>query len=795
MKNRFRIFFITIFSFLTLMHLSLADEFIFNSTEIEISEDGNIITASEGTAVSTSDAIKIEAKKFTYNKSQSILYANSGIVKSTEDNIEIRANKLIFNQNLSIINATGNVKIEDLNKNFLFESQNISYDIKKKIISSESKSSFKDNSNNFFLVKNFIYTIKNRLIKMYNAEVTTSTNDVYKIEEAYLNLNNQLLIGKDISINFNSMSSDKGISARLKGNTISANNLESTINKAVFTTCKKSDDCPPWQFSAKTIKHDKKKKTIFYDDAVLKLYDVPVFYFPKFFHPDPTVKKQSGFLMPAFKSSTSLGSSFEIPYYHVISSNKDFTFTPRLYSNDKALLQSEYRVVNSKSKHLIDFGFVAENNKSSKTHFFSNTNKQISLNNFDESELNIQLERTSNDTYLKVYKIKSPLITEEDTLTSSVSIDGYRPDLSFNIDFRAFEDLNKPKSDRYEYVYPSYNLLKEFGENSEINGNFSLNSTGYLKNSDTNTSENVIINDLNFNSIPTFTEEGIKNSYNFLIKNTNVDASNSLKFKKNTDSNLASIIEYSSSYPLKKEGNDYNQTLKPMTSIRFGSGNTKDVSNEDKRIDTTNIFSLNRIGSNDTIESGASFTYGFDFSQTNKADEEVFGAQIANIFRLEENRYLPRSSNLGSKTSDIVGNFDYAPNNTFKVGYDFSLDENLKDKNFELINTEIKFNNFVTSFEYLNSNNTAKKESYLTNKTAYNFNSSSSIMFENRKNKKTNITEFYNLIYQYRNDCLAAAIEYNKDFYNDGELEPEENIFFKLTIIPFGRATSPNFKK
>ena len=354
MKNRFKVFFIIFFSFLTLMHLSLADEFIFNSTEIEISEDGNIITASEGTAVSASNAIKIEAKKFIYNKDQSILYANSGIVKSTEDNIEIRANKLIFNQNLSIINATGNVKIEDLNKKFLFESQNISYDIKKKIISSESKSSFKDNSNNFFLVKNFIYTIKNRLIKMYNAKVTTSTNDVYEIEEAYLNLNKQKLIGKDISINFNSASPDKESSARLKGNTISSNNNVSTINKAVFTTCKRSDDCPPWQFSAKTIKHDKKKKIIFYDDAVLKLYDVPVFYFPKFFHPDPTVKRQSGFLMPAFKSSTSLGGSFEIPYYHVISNNKDLTFTPRLYSNDKVLLQSEYRAVNSKSKHLID---------------------------------------------------------------------------------------------------------------------------------------------------------------------------------------------------------------------------------------------------------------------------------------------------------------------------------------------------------------------------------------------------------------------------------------------------------
>ena len=795
MKNRLKNCFIVFFSFLALTHLVLADEFIFNSSQIEISKDANIITASEGTAESTSNAIQVDAKKFIYNKNQSILYASSGIVKSIEDNIEIKANEIIFNQISSIIKATGNVEIKDKNKDFLFTSQDISYDVKKKIILSETKSNLKDNSNNLFLTKSFEYLIKNNLIKMHKAKVTTSTNDIYEIEKAYLDLNKQRLIGKDISINFSGPSSNEKNAARLKGNSISSNNDELIINKAVFTTCKKNDNCPPWQFSAKTIKHNKKKKIISYDNAVLRLYDIPVFYFPKFFHPDPTVKRQSGFLMPGFKNSKNLGSSFEIPYYHVISNNKDLTFTPRLYSNEKALLQSEFRAINSKSKHVLDLGFIAENNENSKMHFFSSTNRQLNLNNFDEGELNIKIERISNDNYLKVYKIKSPLITQEDTLTSSISIDGYRPDLSFNVDFHVFEDLNKLKSDRYEYIYPSYNLLKEFDKNPKIDGSFSFNSAGYLKNSNTNTSENVMINDLYFNSIPTFTKNGLKNSYNILVKNTNVDASNSLKYTKNTEHNLQSIIEYSSSYPLRKETSDYNQTLKPMTSIRFGAGGSKDLSGEDKRIDTNNIFSFERIGSNESIESGVSLTYGFEYAKTNKTDKEVLGAQIANVLRIDENKDLPRNSKLGSKISDIVGNFNYAPNDYFKVGYDFSLDENLKDKNFELINTEIKVNNFVTSFEYLNANNTANKESYLTNKTTYNFNNFSSIMFENRKNKKTNITEFYNLMYEYRNDCLAAAIEYNKDYYNDGELEPEENIFLKLTIIPFGQTSSPNLKK
>ena len=61
---------------------------------------------------------------------------------------------------------------------------------------------------------------------------------------------------------------------------------------------------------ARKIRHDKLKKTIYYDHATLKLYDVPIFYFPYFFHPDPTVKRQSGFLIPTFSNSTNVGSGF-----------------------------------------------------------------------------------------------------------------------------------------------------------------------------------------------------------------------------------------------------------------------------------------------------------------------------------------------------------------------------------------------------------------------------------------------------------------------------------------------------
>ena len=49
-------------------------------------------------------------------------------------------------------------------------------------------------------------------------------------------------------------------------------------------------------------------------------------------------------------------------------------------------------------------------------------------------------------------------------------------------------------------------------------------------------------------------------------------------------------------------------------------------------------------------------------------------------------------------------------------------------------------------------------------------------------------------MYQYENDCLKAAIEYNKTFYNDSDLKPEEELFFTLTIVPFSKFNTTNFK-
>jgi len=72
----------------------------------------------------------------------------------------------------------------------------------------------------------------------------------------------------------------------------------------------------------------------------------------------------------------------------------------------------------------------------------------------------------------------------------------------------------------------------------------------------------------------------------------------------------------------------------------------------------------------------------------------------------------------------------------------------------------------------------------LENTLGYDFNDENSLLFRTRRNKEINLTEYYDLVYQYKNDCLVAGIKYKKTFYEDRELKPSEDLFFTISFFP-----------
>ena len=764
-----------------------AKEIEFDASDIEINDTQNLTIANNGIAKIKDDGIVVEGVKIKYFKDQSLIVVEKGKISKIDSNLNITSGTIEYNLKNSKINFTDKVNIDDKINNLIIYSDEVSYDIINQKISGKSNTKIIDEFDNTYEVNEFEYSTKDRIIKLANTKISDQNENTFYLEVAYLDLNKKEVVAKDIGLNFK-ISENSENEPRLKGRSLVSNERNTIVKKGTFTFCKKREKCPPWEMSANEIRHDKLKKIVHYKGASLKVYDKKVFYFPRFFHPDPTVKRQTGFLIPRLQENSTTGLSLKLPYFMAVAENKDITLSPRFFNDDKFLLQSEFRQKNKKSDHIADLSQFISSEKDSKGHLFYNFNKNYAGDSFDDIELNIKLEQVSDDTYLKAYKVESPIINNSTNLVNSINVNFYNENKTISSNLDIYEDLSKTNSDRYEYV-------PNFSFSNIINNNYSFRSNGYYKNYNTNITEKVLINNFEFNSNIKYFNSGLVNNKKLLIKNVNSEAKNSEKFKNKGTNTFVPSFQTNYTYPLQKQTNEFNHTLTPKLTLNLSLPHTKDAHKNNVKIDYANIYDINRLGLDEMNEGGFSATYGYEY---NKIDKSNFDQKIkfgfANNLRFQENKHLPANSNLGDKTSDFVGLFEYKPNENIKLDYNFSLKNNLVDQNYELFGFQYFLKNLSTKFEYLNENNSDSKTSYLNNETRYAFNDKNSLIFETRENKEKNFTEYYNLIYQFQNDCLTAAIEYNKEYYSDKDLKPSENLFFKLSILPFGGFNTPNLK-
>jgi LPS-assembly protein len=119
------------------------------------------------------------------------------------------------------------------------------------------------------------------------------------------------------------------------------------FENGVYTACAPCKDDPKkpplWQVKGARIIHDQNEKMLYFENAQLEFFGVPMAYLPYFSTPDPTVKRKSGFLMPGVSQSAVYGYAVDIPYYWAIAPDMDATFTPRITSRQGVLVQGEFR--------------------------------------------------------------------------------------------------------------------------------------------------------------------------------------------------------------------------------------------------------------------------------------------------------------------------------------------------------------------------------------------------------------------------------------------------------------------
>jgi LPS-assembly protein len=252
----------------------------------------------------------------------------------------------------------------------------------------------------------------------------------------------------------------------------------------------------------------------------------------------------------------------------------------------------------------------------------------------------------------------------------------------------------------------------------------------------------------------------------------------------------------------------------------------KNHTNTGRRINIGNVFSSGRLSLGDSYETGESLTVGIDFkkekiNQVNKVVEiegaridyenltsakikkklkgvsnykkeviteieEYFDFKLATVFRFNKEKGIPLNSTINEKNSNIFGLLNYKPIKNINLKYEFSLANDFNTIEYNDLGIEYISDNFSTDFSFTEEAGILGNTNVVSNVTKLiDFKDYHNLSFSTRRNRKINLTEYYDILYEYKNDCLVAGIKYRKDYYKDNDIIPKEELFFSITIVPF----------
>jgi LPS-assembly protein len=193
---------------------------------------------------------------------------------------------------------------------------------------------------------------------------------------------------------------------------------------AAYTPCalcvRTGHTTPTWALKASKVIYDQSEHRIYYQNALIELWGVPVFYSPILVHPDPSVKHLSGFLRPSAGTSSTLGSFVLLPYYIAINDSQDATIEPVITSAAGDILRGEYRQrFNDGGMWLQpDAGYAPSNGRWSWQSALFGAG-QIPIGDIWHFGFNAAL--TSNQTFLKRFNISNDVTLNNDLYLEAIS--------------------------------------------------------------------------------------------------------------------------------------------------------------------------------------------------------------------------------------------------------------------------------------------------------------------------------------------------------------------------------------
>lgn len=594
-----------------------------------------------------------------------------------------------------------------------------------------------------------------------------------------------------------------------------------TMERAVYSPCKVcaaegGDKQPLWQIKAVKVVHDKEKRRLYYDDAVLEILGIPVLWTPKFSHPDPTVDKASGILPLDIQTTKNLGFYAAVPYYHVFNDSIDATVTPIITSKEGLILGGEYRQHIGYGKFQFGGSITrtdgrdANNLITGDKEFRGHITSEGVFEHSKNWRSTYQLNWASDDTYLQRYDISFA-----DTLVSEYKLEGFfgRSYISARtVGFQGLrvEDISgetayalplidaeyiskfKPLGGTIRLRGNALSLLRTEGQDTQrvsVSANWQrrwISPKGFVLDADALLRSDLYhINDVELQDEAafggTFGGTASGSEWRNLARFTGTVTWPLVKFTKNASHTIEPILEL---------------TVSPRR------GTPDDIVNEDSRafeLNDLNLFSPERASGFDIWEEGSRFTYGmrWKFEQGDLQTDVLIGQ----TWRIDSTSVvLENGAGLEGEFSDIVGRTTVSYKNWVDLEHRYRLDE----QSFAFLRNEIDVvfgddskNLRVGYFKLdrgLSFTNREDREEIRASgfyKVAENWKLFGTFSRRLEGAVKNEVPEEqgnieYSVGIAYQNECIEVGITLRETYTRDRDIEPGTSILFQLKLTNLG---------
>ena len=454
------------------------------------------------------------------------------------------------------------------------------------------------------------------------------------------------------------------------------------MRKAVYSPCElcaaDPTRAPVWQLKAARVTHDQQARQITYKDAWREMFGVPVFYTPYLSHPDGTVPRESGFLAPAYRSSSRLGPMIGIPYYYVLGPDKDLTVEPIFLTKDRPVLAGEYRQHTAKGP----FEFSASatpalkrddnDNRLDGTEWRGHVKGTGRFDINDDWRWGFDAERASDDTYLGRYKLRQRYgFLSSTTLTSRLYTEGFFGRSYASANAYAFQGLRPQDISGLEPVVAPLLDYNFRGEPGEYGGrwSFDANALSIYRSKGTRMQRTSLRGGW---SLPHTTSTGEiytlaatvqGDLYNVLDVGSAADPSRPLE--DGVSARLFPQVSLAWRYPLIRRGETFRTVIEPQVSLVAAPNVSRQdrLPNEDSRsvdLDDTTLFRPNRFTGLDRLEGGQRLNYGmnFDVGRYSGGRGTLF---VGQSYRLQQETSFPIGSGLEDQASNLVARASFTP--------------------------------------------------------------------------------------------------------------------------------------